>query len=159
MMGWASVPYDPRWGIRHPIGKAVMSAAGPISNFMLALLGWVVLKALLMARVIALAQVPTLGHWVVPIGHGAHSPLSACCLGLSILVDLNVVLCIFNLMPVPPLDGAGILEGLAPKRFGPIFDRLRGSFLLGTIALLAWWQLFDRIGWPVRTWVAASLFK
>jgi Zn-dependent protease len=157
MMGWASVPYDPRWGNRHPIGKAIMSAAGPISNCVLAFLGWTILKVLLLARVVAWAPMPTLDHWVTPIGHGANSALSACCLALTVLVDLNVVLCIFNLMPVPPLDGAGVLEGLAPRRFGPIFDRMRESFLLGTMALLAWWWLFDRVGWPVRVWVANSL--
>ena len=47
MIGWASVPYDPVWGRRHPWRSALMSAAGPIANFVLAALGIVVLRVLL----------------------------------------------------------------------------------------------------------------
>lgn len=159
MMGWASVPYDPTWGRRQPLGKAIMSAAGPLANFALGTLAWGALKVMLVSHVVRIAVRPTFDHWVDPIGYGSNSPLAAFCLALTVLVDLNLVLGLFNLMPVPPLDGAGILEGLAPKRLGPIYDRLRESMILGWAALLIWWQVFDRVCWPVRNWVKDALLR
>ncbi len=136
MMGWASVPYDPIWGKRHPLGQALMSAAGPLANFVLCAAAWIMLKALLAWRVVCVTPIPTLDHWVDVVGHTSRSPLAACCLALTILVDLNLILGLFNLMPVPPLDGAGILEGLAPKRMGPVFDRVRESMVLSLAVLM-----------------------
>ena len=157
MMGWASVPYDVDWGKRRPLGKAIMSAAGPFANFALCGLAWATLKAMLVSQVVRVTPLPTLDHWVDAVGRGSKSPLSAICLALTILVDLNLVLGLFNLMPVPPLDGAGILEGLFPRRMGPVFDRLRESTLLSLAGLLIWWHFFDRVCGPVRGWVAGSL--
>ena len=157
MMGWASVPYDPVWGKRRPLAQALMSAAGPLANVVLCAVAWAVLKALLVWHVVRVTAMPTLDHWVDVIGRGSKSPLSACCMALTILVDLNLVLGLFNLMPVPPLDGAGILEGLAPKRMGAVFDRLRESMLLSLALLLIWWHFFDRVCGPVRIWVASAL--
>src|ERR1041384_8448087 len=44
-MGWASAPYDPYWAARHPRRAALMAAAGPAGNFLLALLAFAILKA------------------------------------------------------------------------------------------------------------------
>jgi hypothetical protein len=44
-MGWASAPYDPYWAARHPKRAALMAAAGPLGNFMLALLAFSEAKA------------------------------------------------------------------------------------------------------------------
>ena len=159
MMGWASVPYDPIWGKRQPFGKAIMSAAGPISNFLLAAVGWAGLRIMLALHVLRIAPNPTMYHLVIPVGYGSQSPVAAICFGLQIFVDLNVILGLFNLMPVPPLDGASVLEGLAPRRLGPIFDKLRESFLLGWAALIIWWQLFDHVAAPVRVAVATTLIR
>src|SRR5258706_14341513 len=46
-LGWASVPYDPRWAQRHPLRSAAMSLAGPLANFSLALLAMGTLRVLL----------------------------------------------------------------------------------------------------------------
>src|SRR5499427_6812021 len=43
-MGWASAPYDPVWAERHPRRAAVMAAAGPVGNFMVAIAAFVVIK-------------------------------------------------------------------------------------------------------------------
>jgi len=50
MMGWASAPYDPRWGLRHPRRAAVMAAAGPAANLVLAALGFLALRLGLQAE-------------------------------------------------------------------------------------------------------------
>lgn len=159
MMGWASVPYDPSWGQKRPLGKALMSAAGPVANFLLCGLAWAALRLLLHYHVIRVAPSPSFEQLFIPNGYGAKSPVGALCFALPILADLNLILGLFNLMPVPPLDGASILEGLAPRRLGPIFDKLRESFILGWAALIIWWQLFDRVAAPLRTALAVSLIR
>ena len=159
MMGWASVPYDPTWGNRNPLRKAIMSAAGPAANFMLATMGWVALRAMLASHIVSVAARPTMDHWVDPVNFGGQSPVTAACYALQILVDLNVILGLFNLMPVPPLDGAGVLEGLAPRKLGPIYDKLRDSVILGWVALIIWWQLFDYVASPVRMAVVMALLR
>ena len=49
MLGWASAPYDPYWAARNPRRAALMSAAGPIANFLLAALAlgilWILMSA------------------------------------------------------------------------------------------------------------------
>ena len=110
-------------------------------------------------HVVRIAPRPTMDQLVVPVGYGSQSPVAALCLALQVFVDLNVILGLFNLMPVPPLDGAAILEGLAPRRLGPIFNKLRESFLLGWAVLIIWWQLFDRVVAPVRAAVALALLR
>src|SRR5262245_3626027 len=51
-LGYASVPYDPRWGHRYPTRQALMSLAGPLANFTLALLAVGGLRAMMSAGVL-----------------------------------------------------------------------------------------------------------
>ena len=44
-IGWASCPYDPRWAERYPRRAALMAAAGPFGNFLIALVAWQVFPA------------------------------------------------------------------------------------------------------------------
>ena len=89
-----------RWG-RH--GEAMVAASGPISN-------------LVMATLVALpaAPHPRLARAVQHRGHQqrAQGPLP----GRLSRSSINVFLCIFNLLPVPPLDGWHVLMGLVPPR-------------------------------------------
>ena len=77
-------------------------------------------------------------------------------IGLSILA--NLVLGLFNLLPVPPLDGGRILAGLLPARLALPFMRLEPFGLLLVIgAVLVLPRVadgFDPVGWALRTVVA-----
>jgi len=69
-------------------------------------------------------------------------------LGWTILI--NVGLFIFNLLPIPPLDGSGVLMGLLPERYLPALQQLgRYSFILFIAILLVGGQV---IGLPVK-WI------
>src|SRR4249920_419520 len=50
-MGWASAPYDPYWAARHPRRAALMAAAGPAGNFIIAIVAFVLIKVGLLAGV------------------------------------------------------------------------------------------------------------
>lgn len=92
--GWGKpVPVDPRnlrWGRR---GLAIVSAAGPLSNLFLGIVSATVL--------------------LVALKHGV-SRASIWPPFLQSLMFLNIGLCAFNLLPVPPLDGFGVLIGILP---------------------------------------------
>src|SRR3954447_3396266 len=85
MMGWASAPYDPFWAHRYPKRAALMAAAGPAANLLLAILGGVLIRT-----------------GVAGLVPGAANPI-------GILFLLNLLLFVFNLLPLPPLDGSAIL--------------------------------------------------
>jgi len=150
MMGWASAPYDPEWGRRHPTRQAIMSAAGPASNLCLGALAFFVIKLFLRAGLfVAPAQV-NFSQMVVPApglaeGHWAYPVAFA----LSVALNLNILLCLFNLIPLPPLDGAGVLQGLWPDGAGRMFDAFHRNPMLSLVGLVVAWQAFDYIFPPV----------
>ncbi len=110
MFGWAKpVPVNP-WGFRHPRrGMALVAAAGPASNFVLAWLG-------------ALAMHVT-DNWTGSRGDMAATFLEA-------FVITNLALGLFNLLPIPPLDGGRIVVGLLPEALALRWARLERAGLV-----------------------------
>ena len=90
----------------------LVAAAGPASNLVLAALGAIALRS-------------TLGAEGLTSGH----PLVQ-------LVFINVLLAVFNLIPVPPLDGGNVLAGLLPPSAADVFVRLRPYGFLILYALV-----------------------
>jgi Zn-dependent protease len=122
MIGWASTPYDPHWAARHPRRAAWMSLAGPAAN-----------AALVLVAALAIRAGVAIGVFEPPMSIGfdrvAESPLggvwATTAALVSILFTLNLLLLVFNLIPVPPLDGAGAIGLLLPERLAL---RLRVAF-------------------------------
>ena len=146
MMGWASTPYDPAWGQRHPRRLAAMSAAGPAANLLLATIAFVALKILLAAGVFVPPEVLNFSRVVEPPpGTPPQSLAHAAAFLASIILNLNVLLFLFNLIPLPPLDGSGIVQGLLPNSAGPFLRNLSRNPMMSLIGLFAAWRLFDLI--------------
>jgi Zn-dependent protease len=148
VMGWASTPYDPYWAERHPRRAALMSLAGPASNFLLALCALVALKALLGTGLLVAPQQVSF-HEVVQAADGAAAWVGPVGQVLSLLLVLNVLLGCFNLLPVPPLDGGGVLEGLLPEGAADRFRELSHSPGTRLMGLLAVWYLFSLLVGPL----------
>lgn len=149
MLGWASVPFDPQWALRRPRRHALMSFAGPLANLLLATLALAAIKGLLAAGLFQPPDAIDYDRLVVAAGSEQNSPMGALAVGLSIMLYLNVLLGLFNLLPVPPLDGAGVVEGLAPRRAGPLFRKIRENAWLELLALLVAWKVFSYIANPL----------
>jgi Zn-dependent protease len=150
-MGWASAPYDPLWEDRHPRRAALMASAGPLANLALAALAFFVLKG---------GQ--SVGWWVQPDPQSAHmmvteaAPAWASGVAVfgSICLLINCVLFLFNLFPVPPLDGASVVAGLGA--WGQTYrDTMRSSFSFMGVVLA--WVLFQKVFGPFYGLVVSLL--
>lgn len=115
VFGWAKPVPIALWRTRDPrTANLLISAAGPVSNLLLAA-AWALL---------VIAMRPTGAP-------GEDAPGILFYLALfSVLI--NVVLALFNLLPIPPLDGFGVLESLAPRSMVPTLHWMRryGMILL-----------------------------
>lgn len=119
--GWGKpVQFDP-FNLRNPRrDSAIISIAGPISNMLTAGLAAILLQILFAFRVQLLTASPIVGMIVIPL-----------VALLQPIIIFNVILAIFNLVPVHPLDGFKIVGGLLPEeqsrswheleRYGMIF--------------------------------------
>jgi Zn-dependent protease len=132
--------------------------AGPAANFTIAFVSIAILRALLEAGVYHLSGTGVHSGFVyLNDGVPQNSPLAAVAFLLSKLFVLNLLLGVFNLMPLPPLDGSGVAEGLSPRGLGSLYDRLRevpGHELLGWIAAS---QLFRYAWQPLDHLIAVAL--
>jgi Zn-dependent protease len=149
-MGYASAPYNPRWAERNPTKYALMSAAGPLANFALAAVAFVSIWALVGAGQLRLTGMGAPIEMIAIAATGdMTSPMAMVAQALSILLTLNVLLGMFNLLPLPPLDGASVLEGLSPGTAGAFYQRMRGSPGFGFLSFIIAIYVFGYIGWPV----------
>jgi Zn-dependent protease len=153
-IGWASAPYDPYWEERYPQRAAWMAAAGPGANIALALLAFTALRLGL-----------GLDVFEVPYEFSASRLVSADepfvdNLGrfLSMLFALNVALALFNLMPVPPLDGLSVLGLVLPSDLALRIKHALRSPGPAIVGLLAVWMLFPRVFGPVFWQIAGLLY-
>jgi Zn-dependent protease len=91
MIGWASAPFNPEWQARYPRRGAWMALAGPAANFTLMLIAAVLIRVGLSSG------------WLNASPYARPGMLDII---LNAFFRLNLLLGIFNLFPVPPLDGS-----------------------------------------------------
>ena len=137
MFGWAKPVPVAAWKFRDPRrGMALVAAAGPASNFVLALLGAVALPA---------AAGPMPGVFAYLDRATAEHPWLSAFLVPFILY--NLVLGLFNLLPIPPLDGGRIAVGVLPLALARVWARLeRAGIVLVLLVVFVLPAVLDQFG-------------
>ena len=125
--GWAKpVPYNPHNLRNQKWGELAVAGAGPLANIFL-----VIIFGLLIRFAGA-----TFGADFANIA--------------AVIIVINLVLAIFNLIPVPPLDGSKILWAFLPERFRQVRESMeRYSFLLVIVVIFTIWQFLS----PLIVWL------
>ena len=145
-VGWASCPYDPYWARRYPGRSAVMAAAGPAGNLLIALVAFAAMRIGLSAGWFVSPERVYFDS-IVQVA-GADGPSFVATL-LSVFLVMNVFLCVFNLLPLPPLDGAAILNGLLPERHAHAFMEFQSNAMISMLGLIVAWKVFPFLTNPL----------
>jgi Zn-dependent protease len=156
MMGWASAPYDPTWAHRYPRRAALMALAGPAGNLILVLVSGLALRAGLAMGVFAPAPSDFFTGLVSPAGASAAA---GAIVPLSILFSLNLLLFVFNLLPLPPLDGSAIVPAFMSNQMVARYNALLHQPMLSLLGLLVAWQVFPYIFRPVMILAVRLLYS
>ena len=139
LFGWAKpVPYNPynlrnqRWG------EFWVAIAGPLSNLAL---------ALVFGLFVRLYIVPS-GLLMSPVG-----------LMIVTIVIVNITLAVFNMMPIPPLDGSKVLSALLPARFLAVRQKIEQFGFVGVLifVIVIWQFIYPLIPWLFSTITGINL--
>jgi Zn-dependent protease len=139
LIGWAKpVPVDTRNLHGHWQRKFMMiAAAGPASNVALALIG-------------------AIGVRLIGFEGGSDPATSQIFRFLLLMVIVNVALAVFNMLPVPPLDGGNVLLGLLRGRAAQLFNSMRPFGMIILYALLISGALWSIVG-PIQDTILTTL--
>ncbi len=138
--GWAKpVPINPHYYSNPRRDLMLVSVAGPASNFALA-----VLFALILNLVGIVAGGPMGMMYARP---GSFMMILIQFLNLAVII--NISLGVFNLLPVPPLDGSKILRGFLPPSYDRYLDQLEGPAGMILLLLLAFSGVLGMIIMPI----------
>ena len=136
--GWAKpVPIDPRYFKKPKRDMAIVAAAGPLSNLIMSLI----------AALLYLASLRTL-QWILPLVSADFLPRFFYYLAQFFYVFhlVNLTLFVFNLIPIPPLDGSRILFAILPSDKYFKMMRYERYIYLGLLILM----FTGILGYPIR---------
>jgi Zn-dependent protease len=158
MIGWASAPYDPAWQHRYPKRAAWMALAGPASNLLIVVVVGILIKVLIGMGVLVAPDFVSFAHLVEATGVEPGAGFQPLPTALSILFSLNLLLAVFNLMPVPPLDGATVIGLFMSDDASRKFTRLMAGGPLALAGILIAWKLLGWIFSPIFSLALGILY-
>lgn len=137
IIGWAKpVPYNPYNLKNAKWGEAVVAIAGPVSNFLLAVIFGLLIKFSPGSSLVNQSFFNLAGSVVL----------------------INITLAIFNLMPIPPLDGSKILSAILPYKWSSWFQSLeRYGFIILIIFVFFFWQFMTPLVGKIFTLLTGYL--
>jgi Zn-dependent protease len=145
--GFASAPYDPRWAMRHPRRAGWMAIAGPAANIALVIVAMAVIRAGVFAGVFHAPESAGFGALVGTDAGGVWPGVAAF---TSAVFSMNLLLACLNLIPLPPLDGSGVILLFMNEQTANRYQRmLWSSPMMAMIGMLVAWRLIDSVFFPI----------
>lgn len=147
MIGWASVPYDSYWAETYPKKAAYMALAGPAANLALVIVAGILIHLGI-----------SIGTFYAPESIAFTNVVEAKMDGLpagmafmvSILFTLNLLLFVFNLIPVAPMDGTALGEFILKGETLSKYRNIMANPSLRVFGILIAWVFLDFIFGPVH---------
>jgi Zn-dependent protease len=139
-IGWAKPVPVVFENLRNPKRDMIwVAAAGPVTNFILAFISAMLLRGII--------------TFVNPVGSGPSMTMivEPVVLMLAFSVYINLLLAIFNLIPLPPLDGGRVMSGLLPLRQAAVLARIEPYGMLIIIVLVFFTNIFSYLIYPLLT--------
>ncbi|MGE3956185.1 MAG: site-2 protease family protein [Vicinamibacterales bacterium] len=145
--GFASAPYDPHWAMRYPRRAGWMSLAGPASNMVLVVAAILAIKVGVFSGVFYAPDSAGFGRLIGAEEGGVWRALAAF---TSAVFSMNLLLATLNLIPLPPLDGSGVvLLFMSESAANRYQHMIWSSPALGMVGMLIAWRLVDSVFAPV----------
>jgi Zn-dependent protease len=144
-IGWAKpVETNPNSWRNRTVANIMVAMAGPGSNLLLAVIALIAIKSMILAGVV----VPYVGPMTVILPLAQDGLMVPVAKILSIFLLLNVSLAVFNMLPIPPLDGSHVMESLLPPSVAERYAAVRPyGFIL--LLVFLWSGIFTAIITPV----------
>jgi Zn-dependent protease len=155
MIGWASTPFDPRWAAAHPRRAGWMALAGPAANLLLVFAAAIVIRVGIFVGIFEPPHAIGFTHMVAALEGTTASALAPL---LSVLFTLNLLLCVFNLIPLPPLDGAGVMALILPESAAERFRQAMANPSFALMGIVVAWFVIGPIFRPVHLFAVNLLY-
>ncbi|MBL7214507.1 MAG: site-2 protease family protein [Phycisphaerae bacterium] len=155
MIGWASTPYDPYWARSCPKQAALMGLAGPAANLMLVIVAGILIHIGIAAGVFFPPESINFTTVVEANADGLQKGLAVL---VSILFTLNLLLLVFNLIPVTPLDGTSLMEFILKGELLWKYRALMAHPTVRMFGIFIAWYVIKFIFGPVHLLVLNVLY-
>lgn len=156
MIGWASTPYDPYWAQAYPKQAAIKTLAGPAANLILVIIAGLIIHIGISAGLFYPPE--RLGGFVTVVEASSDGLAKGLAVLVSILFTLNLVLLVFNLIPVPPLDGVAIGEFVLQGDTLYKYRQLMSHHVLRVFGIFIAWIIMSNIYGPIHLFVLKGLY-
>ena len=141
IFGWAKpIPVNTRNLKKPRKDMAIVAIAGPLSNLFMAML-WLIL--LIIIKLFSSV-------------HGASGIVWGLTQMAMVGVLVNMLLCLFNLVPIPPLDGGRVLSSLVPPKVSDVLDKIE-PYGIFVILGLFYFKILDIL--PILAYIEASIYS
>jgi len=147
MVGWASTPYDPYWAHANRKKAAWMALAGPGANLALILLAAALIRV---GMLLGLFAAPLESTWTQVTVARSPGLITSAAVVVSILFSLNLILLIFNLLPLPPLDGSEVIMLFLDDRTADRYREFMAQPTADLIGLVVAWNVIGVILGPAH---------